>query len=980
MKMLKHKNIATIISGSELTPLLRLLLMVYFSCGFFFSAQVMAEVSVTSVLVSDVGTRTVRLNANIGASQEPTRVSIKYGISSTNLTLSTAQKSLPASSISMSTSEFISGLQCETAYYYQVVANNGGVETRSGLGTFKTNSCVTIAAVITSQDATNVSQTSARLNGNISLDKNYVLVNYYFEYGFSTTYGESLTPSPIGQNSLQVTVDSDIFNLACGKTYHYRLVVNMKETLASDEVISVGNNVTFTTADCDPAEVLNLSVVSVGSDKATLQILLDTHGQEVDVYFQWGTLPDLTESTPVQKVSTATWIEQLSGLDCGIPYFFFAVVKGGGLDYTSDQLSFTTRACAQSPKAETLSAENITKGSATIRGNVTPNEATTSAYFEWGLLDSYNEITLAVSVVGSFAGEIVDTEITGLNCSTEYSYRVHAGNQNGQVQGQGLSFTTLACDSVEPGPGPIEGETSINVFSGQNHSLAMGKSGELISWGDNRFFQLGGTTDAPYLIDGVSASAPDPGQPALFFNLSDVAAGGDHSLILWEGFVLSFGNNNVGQLGASTNNAPARDPNFVTNESGAAISDVVEIDAGNKHSIALRSDGRVLLWGDNSFGQLAVESIPTSTQPLLLSAVSNVLKIAAGDNFNMALLQDRSLVSWGANGSGQLGIGGSSPRQEPSIVVGVSEVKEIAAGAEHVLVLKENGTALVWGNNLSGQLGIGNNENQASAVGLPILDTTVTGDIIKFAAGKNHSVALLDDGSMLAWGDNSFGQLGTITADNQNIPTKVMGLDGEPLTNIHSISAGANFTVAVTHNGNIIAWGDNSMGQLNGIPESVSHQEMLLDRSGTTISLNGPRLIADKTSLVIERGSVASLKLRLSSNPGSDTAVKAEFGDGAEGFFIERIIDNELTFATADDNWAFEKTLTISSVATSNIDQATLKLSAPGFTSLEIAVEIDTGLSQKPRKQVVGSFSPIIVGIFLLLLFYSCARCSKRLT
>src|SRR5712664_2308119 len=108
------------------------------------------------------------------------------------------------------------------------------------------------------------------------------------------------------------------------------------------------------------------------------------------------------------------------------------------------------------------------------------------------------------------------------------------------------------------------------------------------------------------------------------------------------------------------------------------------IAAGWKHSLALKSDGRVVAWGDNSSG--------SSTVPANLTGV---IAIAAGGSHSLALKSDGTVVAWGSNANGQSMV--------PANLTGVIAV---AAGGFHSLALKSDGTVIAWGDNSFGQIAV----------------------------------------------------------------------------------------------------------------------------------------------------------------------------------------------------------------------------------------------------------------------------------
>jgi alpha-tubulin suppressor-like RCC1 family protein len=113
------------------------------------------------------------------------------------------------------------------------------------------------------------------------------------------------------------------------------------------------------------------------------------------------------------------------------------------------------------------------------------------------------------------------------------------------------------------------------------------------------------------------------------------------------------------------------------------------------------------------------------------------------------------------------------------------------------------------GFNGTAALGIGNEDDQP----LPVLVSGLT-NVVALAGGFLHSIALLSDGTVKAWGDNYFGEIGDISSE---IPTNVPGL-----SNIISIACGGSHNLFLNTNGNLFVWGSDFYGQLgdNGLDTS----------------------------------------------------------------------------------------------------------------------------------------------------------------
>ncbi|MDD2510381.1 MAG: DUF3048 domain-containing protein [Syntrophomonas sp.] len=146
---------------------------------------------------------------------------------------------------------------------------------------------------------------------------------------------------------------------------------------------------------------------------------------------------------------------------------------------------------------------------------------------------------------------------------------------------------------------------------------------------------------------------------------------------------------------------------------------------------------------------------------------------------------------------------------EPAVIA-------IVAGGSHSLALKNDGSVWAWGNNQNGQLGDGSTTCRSYPV--QVKDGTGVGfleGIVAIAAGGNHSLALKNDGTVWAWGGNYNGQLGNDSRQENPLPIQVISPDGSTyLGNIHDIIAGPSQSFARDDSGQAWAWGNNYYGQL----------------------------------------------------------------------------------------------------------------------------------------------------------------------
>jgi alpha-tubulin suppressor-like RCC1 family protein len=367
--------------------------------------------------------------------------------------------------------------------------------------------------------------------------------------------------------------------------------------------------------------------------------------------------------------------------------------------------------------------------------------------------------------------------------------------------GSGQGHTGSSSVPSLSGPRPL-------LAAGYLHTLAPGPGGQILAWGGNASGELGvGTTtdsSTPVPVKGLTGHG----------GVVEVAAGVTHSMaVMSDGTVLAWGHNASGELGGSISGDKLL-PVPVQGVQGAR-----EVAAGDGWSMALEADGTVMAWGNNQSGELGDGNAPidlyTPAPVYGLTAGSGVIQIAAGYSSGLVLRSDGSVWAWGNGTSGELGDGSTDKRSSPAQVQGLgpgSGVIQVAGGGAFSLALKSDGTVLAWGHNASGELGNGNAPTD-SHVPVKVKGLGPGSGVVAVAAGGAFALALKSDGTVLAWGANVYGELGDGKAGTDaSVPVQVHGLG--PGSGVVAIAAGGHHSVALTKSGKLLAWGDDSHGQL----------------------------------------------------------------------------------------------------------------------------------------------------------------------
>jgi alpha-tubulin suppressor-like RCC1 family protein len=392
---------------------------------------------------------------------------------------------------------------------------------------------------------------------------------------------------------------------------------------------------------------------------------------------------------------------------------------------------------------------------------------------------------------------------------------VWAWGYNNVRFGVGHDINSIYSTEINPHPVPLPHLAgSIKISPGNYHVLAL-RNGSIWAWGINNYGNIGDGTladrDYPVRIIGSDSGSANVDRIMLYLlfrydcgsaKVGQVIAGTSHSAALMDdGTVFMWGSNSKGQYGdgtATTSYLPVKVP---------APENVASVALGQESTLYLKNDGTVWACGNNAQGQLGDGTTNNRYKIVPVPKMTDVKEIATGISFSVALKNDGTVWAWGNNMYGTLGDGTYISKYSPEKVNGLPFIVKIAAGFNHVLALDSEGTVWTWG--LKTEYGVGEYDDKGSPFSNTIAVKVPISQVISIAAGGTNSLALKNDGTIWAWGDNREGQIGDGTKVSRADPVQVQGLE-----NVVDIDAGSDFSLAKLNNGQIWAWGNLIDGML----------------------------------------------------------------------------------------------------------------------------------------------------------------------
>jgi len=324
---------------------------------------------------------------------------------------------------------------------------------------------------------------------------------------------------------------------------------------------------------------------------------------------------------------------------------------------------------------------------------------------------------------------------------------------------------------------------------------------------------------------GKMESAEVSKEPSLaddFRGVSTAACGSSHSAFVADGRLYTYGSNKYDQLGHSASSSVTPEP--VELDEGLRVRQVA---LGAFHSACVAEDGSLWTWGwgggffhgVGALGHGGRDSIPS---PAIVEGVEQVKMVACGGQHTLALTADGLLFATGKGDFGRLGRGDTSDaddfqeidyfQQTDDSILRPGEpakISKIGAGSNFSAAMSEQGELWVWGRNDYGQLGLGEEAmgDMYSAERFPRLVRSLPADghqVIDFACGEHHVVALTSEGVIFEWGNRTWLEPHRVALPKCD----------SDFGQIVKVEAGDKFSMALTSSGKLFVWGSKNSGCL----------------------------------------------------------------------------------------------------------------------------------------------------------------------
>ncbi|XP_054471754.1 X-linked retinitis pigmentosa GTPase regulator-like [Anoplopoma fimbria] len=237
----------------------------------------------------------------------------------------------------------------------------------------------------------------------------------------------------------------------------------------------------------------------------------------------------------------------------------------------------------------------------------------------------------------------------------------------------------------------------------------------------------------------------------------------------------------------------------------------VHLSCGGEHTAVITENGKLLMFGGNTWGQLGCGFKPAASKPAPVKALKSekVKLVACGRYHTIVCTWQGSVFVSGSNQEGQLGLGHCNNTTSFRLLHPFCDhapIKMLSAGCNTSAALTEDGRLFMWGDNAVGQIGLGDEGFAPEPTELDVGEA-----VVWVSCGYHHSAFVTADGDLYTFGDTANGKLGLQVEQltNQRVPQRVQGFLGH----VTQVCCGGEHTVALTEE-NVYTFGRGQYGQL----------------------------------------------------------------------------------------------------------------------------------------------------------------------
>ena len=574
------------------------------------------------------------------------------------------------------------------------------------------------------------------------------------------------------------------------------------------------------------------------------------------INISWNSVIGATGYRIYRSTSTSTFTEvgtsettsySDTGLNASITYYYrVAAYNSNGTGVQSNTVN--AKILPDTPTGVTATAES--SSSITVRWSSVTGTTGYRVYRSTSSTGTFSEV--GISTTTSYT----DNGLTGY---TTYYYRVAAYN----VHGTGSQSSTVNTTTVLDTPVGVTAKAattnsiyiswnSVSGATGYRIYRSMSSTGTFESIGTSittSYTNLNLTKDTTYFYKVAAYNNNGTGTQSDVVNaitivFHKISTGSTHTVaIKTNGTLWAWGNNTNDQLGDSVTTTYSRTPVQI-----GTANDWVSISAGTSHTVAIKTNGTLWAWGNNYNGELGDGTNENKRNPVQVGTANDWASVSAGSSHTVAIKTDGTLWAWGNNLYGGLGDGTTTNRSAPVQIGTKNDWKLVSAALWYTVAIKTDGTLWTWGVNNFGQLGNGTigsgfldyskNTNTPIQVGIEN-----TWELITACFGSQHTIAFKKDGTVWVWGRGHWGMLGDGTEESKSSPVKI----GD--ANIWSFTTGGSArSFAIKIDGTLWAWGSNDYG---GLGDGTTTNRLSPVRIGTEsnwefISVGGEHTVAFK--------------------------------------------------------------------------------------------------------------------------------------